>query len=338
MGTFINRPGSDACFDCPAGKISNEDRSLCSDCAAGEFTFNSSRCVSCPKGTYAPQPLTDACIHCGPGLKTDNTTRGTTCTPCDAGSYSKGLESSCTKCSVGQAAPSGQSSCSNCSTGTFAATSGSASCTNCPAGSIAGETGAVGCTECSPGQYQGRPGASVCERCDAGKLATEPGQLGCKDCATGYDSDEGSRICDLAAAGYYFRFGNMSTSIICPSDAKCLGRFDMPRPREGYWVERRNIKYADDVYSCFRGTCIGGAVPKQEDHQNAANNATSGNSPRRVLSGEEAGGGPDPAAACWQRTAYKGEEELLLKQVCDPDQLLCLTGSDGPLCGSCQNT
>ena len=76
----------------------------------------------------------------------------------------------------------------------------------------------------------------------------------------------------------------------------CAGGKHAPAPEKNYWVDRSSYEYVKDVYPCPRRTCTGS---KSTD-------------------------------ACWMAdniTVYEGQT------TCNQDKLLCLEGSNGPLCG-----
>lgn len=87
----------------------------------------------------------------------------------------------------------------------------------------------------------------------------------------------------------------------------------MPRPIRGYWVERRDKKFADVIYKCSRPTC---------SPRDGSTSAVSGG--RRVL---------DDSLSCWDITMYSDENNV---EACNSDTLLCTKGSRGALCGSCE--
>jgi len=81
---------SSACAKCPDGAIVSEDRTECTFCSAGYFSYNSTTCVACPLSTYAPTPRVDACIQCPGGFAPGVPLAATSCPPCEAGKYTSG--------------------------------------------------------------------------------------------------------------------------------------------------------------------------------------------------------------------------------------------------------
>ena len=133
---------------------------------------------SCEYGKYAPQALTESCLTCSLGSATNGNRNATSCTACDAGSFSGSLPTSrCLLCAAGQWAPSGQQACSLCEAGSFADLEGASVCTKCAAGYATAVVaaaqggaeaatpylGSVTCQECVVGRFQGRTGATLCQ-------------------------------------------------------------------------------------------------------------------------------------------------------------------------------
>jgi hypothetical protein len=85
----------------------------------------------------------------------------------------------------------------------------------------------------------------------------------------------------------------------------------MPIPNTGYWVDRRSIDFANEIFRCPRETCD----PKHKG-------ASSSSIRRHRRLGEN----------CWDMTLAYGD---LGDGVCNSDELMCMAGSGGPLCGSC---
>ena len=84
----------------------------------------------------------------------------------------------------------------------------------------------------------------------------------------------------------------------CPAHAICDGGTAMPRPEQGYWVDRRELESAYLVYPCLRDTCTGGR------------------------SGSK---------SCWDASSFNSTE-------CSAqEELLCEEGAQGFLCQSCEN-
>jgi hypothetical protein len=87
------------------------DPIISQDCFSGQYSKDDKECAPCEFGRYAPQPLTGSCLQCSAGSHTNNVTASTTCTPCDAGTYSLGAVFECSRCQVGKFSPSGQKLC-----------------------------------------------------------------------------------------------------------------------------------------------------------------------------------------------------------------------------------
>jgi len=294
-GQYNTATGSTYCKYCAAGKLSSPDRSFCEDCEAGQYNYNNTACVNCEKGKYAPQPLTDSCLDCVNGSHTNNETKATTCTSCDAGKYSSFRSFECLNCVEGKSSSSGAVKCEDCAAGFYAPALESSTCTACSAGNYSTNAGAIICNRCPLGTYQGSTSQSNCLKCEAGKYADTLGSVSCTSCEVGYDSQEGSSDCVLAKATYYLAYNpNNLDSKICPGHATCVGGYRMPIPGDGYWVDRSKYAYAGSIYKCARGTC----------HRNSFN------------------------STCWDNTEFDNSD-------CVSDDMQCSDGAGGPLCGSC---
>lgn len=160
-GKYNTKTGSDECAECGTGKLSSDDRSYCKDCLAGEYNFNNTECVECESGKYAPQALSGQCLDCVAGFQTNNITRATTCTQCDAGSYSNASTVSCSLCPVGSYSFSGASRCVDCSAYFYSDEVGSSSCAHCDLGYYS-PVGSSACGFADSGYYLAYPnGKSV---------------------------------------------------------------------------------------------------------------------------------------------------------------------------------
>lgn len=167
---------------------------------AGEFAFAKVACVSCPSGTFAPQALTDRCLNCSAGSSTHVSLGATTCSPCDAGSYSASRSVACALCPNGTSAASGQASCGACLPGRYA-----------PA------PGRDACDPCAAGQFARVPGAAVCERCPRGKAQAASGQASCLDCKRGNVAHAlGASSCSACSAGAFSPSTGLANCTLCP--------------------------------------------------------------------------------------------------------------------------
>ena len=63
-GKFAQSIGLASCSDCQEGKLSSEDRTFCSDCLAGQYSFNDLECRACDPGKYAPRAVDGDCLDC----------------------------------------------------------------------------------------------------------------------------------------------------------------------------------------------------------------------------------------------------------------------------------
>jgi len=294
-GKYNTASGESSCIECATGKLSSADRTFCKDCEAGEYNFNNTECVSCEYGKYAPQALTDSCLTCTAGSNTNNASKATTCTACDAGTYSNASSVDCLSCSRGKYSPSGSSKCLDCEAGFISPEVGASTCTSCSAGKYTSIQGSYNCTVCAKGKYQGSTGQSECIDCDAGKYIDTSKASTCTSCPIGYDSESGASECDLAQEGYFLSYPD-SNSEICPNHAICYGINQVPVPVKGYWIDHSSHKYSSEIYKCSRETC------RSNSHN----------------------------SSCWDLNEFVNDSAT-----CDFDELQCTEGAGGPFCGSC---
>ena len=197
-GTYTSQVESSSCSACPIGKFSSEERIGCVTCYAGQYTLNKTSCVDCESGSYAPQALSEACLLCGAGSHTNKQKRATTCTPCDAGTFSSGQSPNCTLCIVGQFSGSGASAC-----------------VKCIAGKTAEKPGASTCAKCQAGRYSSVE-SQLCEVCPKGKSSVASSQA-CTSCPAGFaSSEDGSTSCTACAAGTYSLTSASVNCTYCP--------------------------------------------------------------------------------------------------------------------------
>ena len=91
-GQFNIKTGQQNCTDCAEGKLSSNDRSACGDCPAGTYVSEKKSCEACEAGTYAPSAIDDDCIDCLEGFHTGVALGASTCSSCNAGTYSVGKQ------------------------------------------------------------------------------------------------------------------------------------------------------------------------------------------------------------------------------------------------------
>ncbi|XP_078695699.1 uncharacterized protein LOC144924446 [Branchiostoma floridae x Branchiostoma belcheri] len=133
---------------CPAGTASNDNRTMCVPCAAGEFSSapGAASCQKCPAGKYSTGGGSSSCLDC-PAGKYSEAVGSTGCKVCPAGQYSS------------TAASSG---CQDCPAGRYSNTAGSTSCHYCPAGQFSSTAGSTSCLSCSAGTTTIHIGQSAC--------------------------------------------------------------------------------------------------------------------------------------------------------------------------------
>ena len=209
--------------------------------------------------------------------------------------------------------------CDKCPAGATSNAVGATSqsvCTQCGAGQVPDSTG-TSCSSCPPGTFttdsltyesggvsrQVALGATSCNACPRGRFAAHSSALVCQRCATGRSSSLGSSNCTLCDANYYAIDSNCYE---CTARLQCLstpGR-KLPGPQKGYWADLYGINMNSgdtdvpdiDLYECPRATCVG------VDPNNSS---------------------------CWGLSSKRKFLQCVAEE-------MCLTGSEGPLCGGCQ--
>jgi hypothetical protein len=199
--------------------------------------------------------------------------------------------------------------------GRSAGKAGSAACSDCAAGFTVAMEGATACAACSAGQFQSRARESSCELCASGKFSSDDASTSCGECPRGYSSAPGSASCAGQADKDYFLYQGVATE--CPKSSVCAGGTAMPHPLHGFWVDRRGLEFANDIYKCPRATC----APAEAQTTYL-----------RLVRGLE----PPDASLCWDMAAYTNGDGTSGSS-CNSDRLLCKDGSHGALCGSCDN-
>ena len=367
-GFYINRVGADRCEACASGKLSSADGTYCKDCEAGEYSFNNTACVLCSPGTYAPRPQAEACLPCLAGSKTNLLLGSTTCSPCDAGTFSAGETNNCTLCPRGRYSPSGQEKCISCEVGTFASTEGSETCPRCSAGTYASVPNSTSCTDCELGKAQISVGQDYCLLCQAGSFSNEVGATSCSKCPAGratnstgtiecavclrghYQSKTGEGLCLPCEAG---SIASHNESLIC---SQCPQGFDSAQG-SGSCNKAADKNFINPItgeaQECPRGAlCNGGnelprprkgfwvdrstleytdtvyACPTKSCLGADEGESQSSSRRRRLIQSTAAGS----ELSCWSVSHYTDTGPA---SECNSDALQCRKGSEGVLCGHC---
>ena len=247
-----------SCLPCPVGKLSSPDRTLCTDCVAGQYAFNASECVDCEVGRYAPQALEGECFLCEAGSHTTAVAKATSCVACSSGLFSVGGQMSCTTCPAGSFSSFRAPTCSLCSPGSAAPSDGASSCVLCSAGQYQAGQGALTCATCSPGKYQGSTSQESCVPCLAGTYSNEEAASSCNYCTGSFFSDEGATACTSCLQGYYFSLAG--TCEECPDGTSCetsgSALQEMLTINPGFW---RISAQSVSIYECpLKNSCAGG--------------------------------------------------------------------------------
>jgi len=259
------------------------------------------------------------CDNCsiGTSYSLSSSTLPSDCSECDSGTYSsyEGA-SNCISCPAEKYATNnrsdtsgglnenthvitGATTCNDCPAGYYTSNSEKYTCSTCEAGTIS-FIGAQNCSDCPIGKISADGDAS-CLNCIAGRYGQVVGSSFCISCDTSKTSSPGSNQCDQSIAGY-FLLNNGTDVITCPQGAECLGGYLIPIPNKGYWIDRSKTNYFKYPYACPRDTCIG------------SYNST-----------------------CWTEDTiiHQNKNNNQADTTCNNDELQCLYGSYGPLCGSC---
>ena len=260
------------------------------------------------QGRFAPVALS-ACFDCTPGGSTNGVSSGATeCTSCNSGFFSEGLAINCTECPAGRSSGNAAPDCVRCVPGTYSQRAASSICTACSAGKFSSSPGRTNCTACPGGTSQPATSQTSCSLCDEGRFAANEGELVCSPCLAATSAPSGSSGCPLAADGYYLD-PRSSESTLCPDNMVCTGDYALPRPRRGFWVDRKLVEFASKPFICPRETCIGASTQKN-------------------------------TSKCWLAQAYVNGSSLRTVDaergttLCGSTDLLCRLGSRGPLCAS----
>jgi len=148
------------CTKCSAGRYSELDGDVCTNCAAG---YNSSViaatantvCEACAEGMFAEEGSA-SCSICRVG-RYSNASGSGSCRACEGGKYLSGeggdalahnSGADCATCEKGSYSGEGSSSCTKCGVGTYSGVVGSANCTLCPLGRY-GDSEGITSSECS---------------------------------------------------------------------------------------------------------------------------------------------------------------------------------------------
>ncbi|XP_019639913.1 PREDICTED: L-rhamnose-binding lectin CSL1-like, partial [Branchiostoma belcheri] len=190
---------------CPAGTASNDNRTMCVPCAAGEFSSapGAASCQKCPAGQYSSPAGSNGCKDCPVG-QYGNAAESTGCKICPAGQYSDTARSTgCKDCPAGKYSDATKSTgCKNCPAGQYNSRTGSNRCWDCPAGQYMTRAGSATCWDCPAGRYSNRVRSTTCTPCPAGQYSSGTRSTGCTNCPGGiFTSTAGSQRCTACRYG-----------------------------------------------------------------------------------------------------------------------------------------
>jgi hypothetical protein len=295
-GQYNTKTGRTECTECAYGKYSSSDRSYCGDCDAGQY-INAS--AANPK-----------CADCEAGKYAPQALTGG-CLECAAGFYTDNATKAtlCTSCDAGKYSHQYSTECTLCPKGRFSSTSAE-SCTECSSGFYASSVGSSTCTACSAGSYASKDGSQNCSSCAPGRYQGSTGQTSCKNCEAGKAaaswSTDSCSTCSLGASSF------AGSSVCSVADS-------------GYYISQ---KTGQSEKCPSHSTCAGGLytpIPYDGywvDHSDQAYAGVIYPCSRATCYPTNTNG------SCWKVKTFNASQ-------CNRDDLQCIEGSGGPLCGSC---
>jgi hypothetical protein len=225
-GRFTPLRGLEACYECPAGWYSKDERPYrdCQTCPRGKYgntksnVDEASGCLDCIAGRFSEIDGLNG-LDLLPGIIL-------ACNGCPGGKYSTEIgqskESLCKDCGTGRHGESSTGAsvptvCKECAAGQFSETVGASNidtCGECPAGFSQKLIGRAYCLPCIPGTFSTSPGTEQCTECAIGhKRAPDDDATACIECASGrYQNSNGQASCLSCIPGTF------STS---PGNAQC---------------------------------------------------------------------------------------------------------------------
>lgn len=239
------------CKHCTAGKYSNDQRTVCVNCAAGYYTeqvaieradlcssaparacaagkysetegaTSEDVCVYCPVGKYQSGIGMSACNDCYEEKTTGVPSGATRCDiDCPNNGYSI-IDGYCTKCPEGKYlnASNGDTACKDCpnTLEDQRPNSDGVSCFTCLPGHARSS-----CEKCPPGRYTGWEAVDECHQCGQG-YQDEHGQGNCKQCPAGRVSSTDNTTCVTCPVGEYSDEVDLITCKTCPSGYQHTG-------------------------------------------------------------------------------------------------------------------
>ncbi len=219
-------PTASACINCQAGTISTPGTSVCTLCAAGQYSVNTTACGPCTAGKYTPNSGLSTCLDCGVGLTsgpgasscarcpTGRVLVNGVCTFCTPGSVPDAASVTCVACTGISFSADPSNPCTNCPPG-FVPNTNRTACTACPAGtSYQAVLGT--CVPCGVGLVSRDAGSTVCTACNPGFIPNAI-KTGCVPCARGFQPGTGAQadICTQCPAGKYANQAGLATCLDC---------------------------------------------------------------------------------------------------------------------------
>eukprot|EP00961_Rhodomonas_salina_P193098 2605879-Rhodomonas_salina.1 len=207
---FLCDPGlymsAGRCVSCPTGSESGAGGMRLQDCQciAGFSGQNGTTCAPCNAGTYKSFVGSGECTRCSRGAYLNVVGRSAcfTCPGNNSDSHLGTVEVEGCYCIAGYTGPNG-GHCGACAVGTYKAGNGSTPCMQCAAGTWLNLTGGTSCRACPTHSISaaGAPSISFC-LCNAGYTSSENNP--CIECAPGtFKEVTGPVACTKCGAGFY---------------------------------------------------------------------------------------------------------------------------------------
>ncbi|KAG9031638.1 Dihydroxyacetone synthase [Tulasnella sp. JGI-2019a] len=227
-------------------------------CPAGDFRSGSS-CLPCQPGSYSSGPSSSTSCSATPAGNYDSGTGNTQPYPCPIGTYAE---------------TSGNPSCTACPSGYTTSSTGSTTihkCKACDAGTkaVTDNTGSVTCSACPQGSWSSS-GQTTCTSCPSGSTspASATSSSQCTACSPGNkavtDGSTGVVSCSACPKGSYQSLSGQTTCQSCPAGSTTAGTGTTsstqctPQPTGGLGRKKRSMSCLRGYKKCFQYSGIGG--------------------------------------------------------------------------------
>ena len=343
-GKYKESSGNAQCTECAAGKkssaIASTNRATCTSCEANFYSLGgNATCTACPRDSSSDLESQNifAC-KCNEGYTGPD---GGACTACVAGKY-KELRGNaqCTECAAGKKsstiASTTRTTCTSCEANSYSLR-GNATCTQCPgnSSSLVQSQNATAC-KCNEG-YTG-PDGGLCMACAAGKYKELSGDAQCTECAAGKKSSiiasTTESTCSTCPNDTFSLRGN-ATCTLCPDHS------NSPMQSQTLSSCRCNQGYTGPDGGSCTACAAGKYKPESGDH--ACTNCRAGtmlptaggisHSNCSICSANTfSSEGSAMCTSCPQNSSSPRESTLRVNCTCD----VGFTGLDGNSCSHCE--